>query len=46
MTSFLKESGRRMTFPPRFGEHNREIYGDVLGYSEEQIEGLKTKQVI
>jgi formyl-CoA transferase len=46
MTPFLRESGRRMTFPPRFGEHNREIYGNVLGYSEGQIEGLKAKQVI
>jgi formyl-CoA transferase len=45
MTPFLKESGRRMTFPPRPGEHNRPIYG-LLGYSEEQIEGLKTKEVI
>ncbi len=46
MTTFLKESGRQMTFPPRFGEHNREIYGNVLGYSEGQIEGLKAKQAI
>ncbi len=46
MTSFLKENDRKMTFPPRFGEHNREIYGNVLGYSEEQIEGLKAKKVI
>ena len=46
MTSFLKENCQRMTFPPRFGEHNREIYGDILGYSEGQIEALKTKQAI
>jgi formyl-CoA transferase len=46
MTSFLKENGQKMTFPPRFGEHNREIYGDILGYSEGQIEALKTKQAI
>ena len=45
MTSFLKEAGRQMTFPPRFGEHNSEIYG-ALGYSEEQIGGLKAKEVI
>lgn len=45
MTSFLKESSQQMTFPPRFGEHNGEIYG-VLGYAEEQIGELKAKQVI
>ena len=46
MTAFLKESGQKMTFPPRFGEHNGEIYGKVLGYSEEQIKEMKAKEVI
>jgi formyl-CoA transferase len=46
MTSFLKESGRQMTFPPRFGEHNREIYGGILGYSGERLAELKAKEVI
>ncbi|MGD0656851.1 MAG: CoA transferase [Syntrophorhabdales bacterium] len=46
MTPFLKESGREMTFPPRFGEHNREIYGGILGFSEEKLLELKAKEVI
>ena len=45
MTSFLKNSDRQMTFPPRFGEHNVEYYGR-LGYSDADIEGLKTDGVI
>lgn len=46
MTPFLRESGRTLTFPPRFGEHNREIYGESLGYSDEALRVLKEKGVI
>jgi crotonobetainyl-CoA:carnitine CoA-transferase CaiB-like acyl-CoA transferase len=46
LTSFLKESGKEMTFPPRFGEHNGEIYGTTLGYSKEKLGELKEKQII
>jgi crotonobetainyl-CoA:carnitine CoA-transferase CaiB-like acyl-CoA transferase len=46
MTPFLLESERTLAFPPRFGEHNREIYGGELGYSEEALQGLKEKGVI
>jgi crotonobetainyl-CoA:carnitine CoA-transferase CaiB-like acyl-CoA transferase len=46
MTPFLRESGRTLTFPPRFGEHNPEIYGGELGYSDEALLGLKEKGVI
>jgi crotonobetainyl-CoA:carnitine CoA-transferase CaiB-like acyl-CoA transferase len=46
MTPFLLESERTMTFPPRFGEHNGEIYGEKLGYSKESLQGLKDKGVI
>jgi crotonobetainyl-CoA:carnitine CoA-transferase CaiB-like acyl-CoA transferase len=46
MTTFLKESGQKMTFPPRFGEHNGAIYGKALGYSEEKLRELKSKEVI
>jgi formyl-CoA transferase len=45
MTSFLKESGQQMTFPPRFGEHNAHIYG-ALGYSSGKLLELKKKEVI
>ena len=46
MTSFLEESNREMPFPPRFGEHNKEIYGGVLEYSDEQLGRLKEKEII
>ncbi len=45
MTPFLAENNRRMHFPPRFGEHNAEIYGQ-LGYGEAQLSKLKDKGVI
>jgi len=45
MTAFLKKSGRQMTFPPRFGEHNAHIYG-ALGYSSGKLQELKKKEVI
>ena len=35
-----------MTFPPRFGEHNQEIYGKILGYDEEKLKKLKDDKVI
>ncbi len=46
MTSFLEESGRKLSFPPRFGEQNSEIYGKKLGYSEEDLHRLKENGVI
>ncbi len=45
MTPFLEESNRKLPFPPRFGEHNGEIYGRI-GYSNEDLTGLKEKGVI
>ncbi len=45
-TSFLKEQGGQMSFPPRFGEHNRAIYCDALGYTEQSLVELKEKGVI
>ncbi len=45
MTAFLEESHRELPFPPRFGQHNGEIYGR-LGYSEEDLIRLKEKGVI
>ena len=32
--------------PPGLGEHNREVYCDLLGYSTERLEELKAKRVI
>jgi crotonobetainyl-CoA:carnitine CoA-transferase CaiB-like acyl-CoA transferase len=45
MTPFLERMNRKLSFPPRFGEHNGEIYGQ-LGYSNEDLTGLKEKGVI
>ncbi|MFP3928484.1 MAG: CaiB/BaiF CoA transferase family protein [Desulfobacteraceae bacterium] len=46
MTSFMEERDRELSFPPRFGEHNRAIYGGELGYSEERLAELEKKGVI
>jgi len=45
MTTFLEKNNRELSFPPRFGEHNQEIYGQ-LGYSEEDLHRLQEKDVI
>jgi len=45
-TSYLEEKDRQLSFPPRFGEHNRQIYGDLLGYSDTDLSRLKEKKVI
>jgi crotonobetainyl-CoA:carnitine CoA-transferase CaiB-like acyl-CoA transferase len=45
-TSYLKSVNRRLSFPPRFGEHNEEIYGDLLGYSSTQLKEFKEKNII
>jgi formyl-CoA transferase len=46
MTPFLAASNRRLSFPPRFGENNPEIYGRKLGYSAEALAGLKEKGIV
>ena len=46
MTPFMEASRRQLSFPPRFGEHNREIYGSRLGYSDSELAGLKQKGII
>jgi len=45
MTPYLEGLGRKLSFPPRFGEHNQEIYGK-LGYSEEDLGQLKENKII
>jgi len=45
MTPFLEDAGRQLSFPPRFGEHNQEIYGK-LGYSNQELDDLKEKGII
>lgn len=46
MTPFLEENDRHLSFPPRFGEQNQEIFGQVLGYSDESISRLKERGII
>jgi formyl-CoA transferase len=46
MTTYLEAANREMSFPPRFGEHNKEIYGEVLGHTDQEIAGLKEKGII
>ncbi|MCK5311428.1 MAG: CoA transferase [Desulfobacteraceae bacterium] len=46
MTPFLEESDQKLSFPPRFGEQNQEIYGDKLGYDEATLAEFKEKGII
>ena len=46
MTPYLEASDRRLSFPPRFGEHNKEIYGQQLDYADDELARSKEKGVI
>ena len=46
MNSFIKSRSNELTFPPRFGEHNKEIYGRKLGYDDEALEDMKGRGII
>ncbi len=46
MTPFLEENNQELSFPPRFGEQNQEIYGNLLGYDEAKLNELKEKGII
>ena len=46
MTPFLTASKQQLSFPPRFGENNRQIYGETLGYTDQELAGLKGKGII
>jgi formyl-CoA transferase len=46
MTDYLTSNQKQLSFPPRFGEHNSEIYSQVLGYGEEQLSQLKANGII
>jgi formyl-CoA transferase len=45
-TSFLEANQKRLSFPPRFGEHNEAILGTELGLSTEELTALKTDGII
>jgi formyl-CoA transferase len=46
MTPFLEGCDRKLSFPPRFGEQNQEIYGNLLGYDDATLAGFKEKGII
>lgn len=46
LTSYLEACGGKLSFPPRFGEHNEEIYGAVLGLGAEELSELRREQII
>jgi len=46
MTPFLEENSQELSFPPRFGEQNREIYGGLLGFDDAKMDELKEKGII
>jgi len=44
--AYLISINRMLSFPPRFGEHNEEIYAGLLGYSATQLKEFKEKNII
>jgi formyl-CoA transferase len=46
MTPFLTGSQQQLSFPPRFGENNQQIYGEMLGYSDDELARLKEQGII
>jgi crotonobetainyl-CoA:carnitine CoA-transferase CaiB-like acyl-CoA transferase len=46
MTPWLEQSGKNLSFPPRFGEHNAEIYGKHLGFKPAELKRLQENKVI
>jgi formyl-CoA transferase len=44
-TDFVKSLDRQLSFPPRFGQDNAEIYGK-LGHDADALEQMKSKGVI
>lgn len=45
-TPFLEANDRRLSFPPRFGEHNEAILGNELGLSRDELDTLKAEGII
>ena len=43
---FSRTPGRIRAGAPRLGEHNREVYGEVLGMSDAEIEALRADGVV
>jgi crotonobetainyl-CoA:carnitine CoA-transferase CaiB-like acyl-CoA transferase len=45
-TAYLESVNFALSFPPRFGEHNEEIYGSILGYAQDQLKEFKERKNI
>jgi formyl-CoA transferase len=45
-TPFVEAADRRLSFPPRFGEHNESILGNELGLSADEISALRSEGII
>lgn len=46
ITPYLREQGLRLGFPPRLGEHNEKVYGEVLGYGPDVVAALRERGVV
>ena len=46
MTPFLAGTSGELTFPPRFGEHNNEIYSQKLGTDAETLADMQSRGII
>jgi len=46
LTPFLEASGQVLSFPPRCGEHNAEIYGGILGRTASDLADWKARGII
>ncbi len=44
-TNFLEEQGNELSFPPRFGEHNAQVFGQ-LGLDQAELNDLKEQGII
>jgi crotonobetainyl-CoA:carnitine CoA-transferase CaiB-like acyl-CoA transferase len=45
-TEYVKSLNRKLPFPPRFGEHNEEIYSKKLGLSMERLKQLSAMGIL
>ncbi len=46
MTPFLTASQQQLSFPPRFGANNQQVYGATLGYTDDELARLKEEGII
>ncbi len=46
MTPYLKTADKNLSFPPRLGEHNEEIYRDKMGMTPEDLKALRDSKII